>query len=140
MKKYLIVGSGFQGRACAFDMLRNPEVAEVALCDASAENLNSAKKFLAKVSKGRATFRRIDAADPAAVARAAKGFDTVVSCVPYFLNLALAKAGRSIPARMAMMAITTRSSIRVKPAGRPGRTGGVSWGCLVLILINQLRK
>jgi lysine 6-dehydrogenase len=92
MKKYLIVGSGFQGRACAFDMLRNPDVAEVMLCDASAENLASAKKFLAKASKGRAKFRRIDAAHPAAVQRAAKGFDAVVSCVPYFLNLALAKA------------------------------------------------
>lgn len=95
MKKYLIVGSGFQGRACAFDMLRNPKTAKVVLCDASAENLASAKKFLAKVAKGRAEFRRIDAADPAAVARAAKGFDTVVSCVPYFLNLALAKAAIS---------------------------------------------
>lgn len=92
MKKYLIVGSGFQGRACAFDMLRNPATSEVVLCDASAENLASAKAFLAKVSKGRAKFKRIDAADPAAVSRAAKGFDTVVSCVPYFLNLPLAKA------------------------------------------------
>jgi lysine 6-dehydrogenase len=95
MKRYLIVGSGFQGRACAFDMLRSPGVGEVLLCDASAENLASAKKFLAKVSKGRAKFRRIDAADPAAVARAAKGFNAVVSCVPYFLNLALAKAALS---------------------------------------------
>ena len=95
MKRYLIVGSGFQGRACAFDMLRNPEVAEVALCDASADSLASARKFLAKVSKGRARFKRVDAADPAAIARAAKGYDAVVSCVPYFLNLALAKAAIS---------------------------------------------
>ena len=95
MKRYLIVGSGFQGRACAFDMLRDPRTAEVVLCDASAENLASARKFLTKVAKGRAKFRRVDAADPAAIARAAKGFDTVVSCVPYFLNLALAKAAIS---------------------------------------------
>jgi lysine 6-dehydrogenase len=88
----MILGAGFQGRACAFDMLRNPGVGEVVLCDASAENLASAKKFLAKVAKGRATFKRIDAGDPAAVARAAKGFNTLVSCVPYFFNLPLAKA------------------------------------------------
>jgi lysine 6-dehydrogenase len=95
MKRYMILGAGFQGRACAFDMLRNPEVGEVALCDASAENLASAKKFLAKVSKGRAKFKRLDAGNPAAVARAAKGFDTLVSCVPYFFNLPLAKAAIS---------------------------------------------
>ena len=92
MKRYMILGAGFQGRACAFDMLRNPAVGEVLLCDASAENLASAKKFLAAVSKGRAKFKRLDAGNPAAVARAAKGFNTLVSCVPYFLNLPLAKA------------------------------------------------
>ena len=88
----MILGAGFQGRACAFDMLRNPAVGEVLLCDASAENIASARKFLASVSKGRAKFKRLDAGNPAAVARAARGFDTLVSCVPYFLNLPLAKA------------------------------------------------
>jgi lysine 6-dehydrogenase len=88
----MILGSGFQGRACAFDMLRNPGVSEVALCDSSAANLASAREFLARVSKGRAKFRRLDAADPAAVKRAARGYDALVSCVPYFLNLPLAKA------------------------------------------------
>jgi lysine 6-dehydrogenase len=88
----MILGAGFQGRACAFDMLRNPAVGEVVLCDASAENLASAKKFLAKASKGRAKFKRLDAGNPAAVAREAKGFNTLVSCVPYFFNLPLAKA------------------------------------------------
>ncbi|MBI3566430.1 MAG: saccharopine dehydrogenase NADP-binding domain-containing protein [Elusimicrobia bacterium] len=92
MKRYLVVGSGFQGRACAFDMLRAKDTAGVTLCDASAESLASAKKFLAKVAKGRVTLKRIDAADAKAVGRAMKGHDAVVSCVPYFLNLALAKA------------------------------------------------
>ena len=90
--KYLILGAGFQGRACAYDMLRNPAVAEVLLCDASPSNLASAKQFVAKVSTGRAKFRRLDAGDPAAVKRQARGFNTMVSCVPYFLNLPLAKA------------------------------------------------
>lgn len=90
--RYMILGAGFQGRACAFDMLRNPAVGEVVLCDASAENLASAKKFLAKVSKGRAKFKNLDAGNPNAVAKAAKGFNTLVSCVPYFFNLPLAKA------------------------------------------------
>lgn len=92
MKRYLVVGSGFQGRACAYDMLRSEDTAEVALCDSSAENLASAKKFLAKVAKGRAKFLRADAADAKAVGKLMKGRDAVVSCVPYFLNLALAKA------------------------------------------------
>lgn len=92
MKRYLIVGSGFQGRACAFDMLRSKDTAEVTLCDASGESLASAKKFLAKSAKGRMRYLKVDAANAKAVGRAMKGRDAVVSCVPYFLNLALAKA------------------------------------------------
>src|ERR1035437_2005943 len=95
MMRYMILGAGFQGRACAFDMLRNPAVGEVVLCDASAENLASAKKFLAKVSKGRAKIDRHDAGNPPSVARAAKGFNTLVSCDAYFFNLPLAKAAIS---------------------------------------------
>lgn len=89
MKRYLIVGSGFQGRACAFDMLRSPGVAGVTLCDASAESLASAKKFLAKAARGRVKYVKADAKQ---AAKLFKGHDAVVSCVPYFLNLDLAKA------------------------------------------------
>jgi lysine 6-dehydrogenase len=92
MRRYLILGAGAQGRACAYDLLRAPGAAEVVLADASGDSLASARKFLAKASRGRATFKRLDAADPAAVARAARGFDVLISCVPYFLNLPLAKA------------------------------------------------
>lgn len=90
--RFLILGAGFQGRACAFDMLRNPATSEVLLCDAAAGSLASAKTFLEKISRGRAKFKRLDAGNPAAVVRAVKGYDALVSCVPYFLNLPLAKA------------------------------------------------
>ncbi len=89
--KFLILGSGFQGRACAYDMLRNPAVQEVALCDASSASLDSAKKFLGKAADKRAKFKKLDAGNPAAVKKALKGYDALVSCVPYFLNLPLAK-------------------------------------------------
>ena len=88
----MVLGAGFQGRACAFDMLRNPAVGSVLLCDADTHSLASAKAFLAKVARGRAQFKRLDAADPAAGKRQARGFNTLGSCVPYFLNLPLAKA------------------------------------------------
>ena len=39
--------------------------------------------------------------------------------IPLAFSLALARAGSSSDARIAMIAITTSSSIRVKPYGRP---------------------
>lgn len=98
MMRFLVVGSGFQGRACAFDMLRNPAVEEVVLADASAANLASAKVFLSKAAKGRLTLKKADAAKPKSIAALAKGMNAVVSCVPYFLNLPLAKAALSVRA------------------------------------------
>ena len=43
----------------------------------------------------------------------------LVHFAPWALDFALLKAGKSIPARIAMMAITTNSSISVKPLSLP---------------------
>src|SRR5271157_4588800 len=49
-------------------------------------------------------------------------------------DLARANAGSNMAARMAMMAITTSSSIRVKAAVRSGRTLGLTTGLLPRLL------
>ena len=87
--KFMILGAGMQGRACAFDMLRNPEVTEILLADSQASTLSRAKAWLKspKVKTARA-----DAGDPARVSQLARGRDALVSAVPYFFNLPLAKA------------------------------------------------
>jgi lysine 6-dehydrogenase len=89
MARFLVVGSGMQGRACAFDLIRNPKTEKVLLADSSKERLASAKKWL-KSPKVETVF--VDASNPAAVGKLAQGYDVLVSCVPYFLNLGLAKA------------------------------------------------
>jgi lysine 6-dehydrogenase len=85
---FLIVGSGMQGRACAFDLLRNPATEQVVLADASAKMLASAKAFL-KSSKVKTVV--LDASDLAKVRKLAEKADVMVSCAPYFFNLGLAK-------------------------------------------------
>ena len=87
--RFLIIGSGMQGRACAFDMLQNPAVTEVLLADSSPSNLAFAVKFLR--SKKVKTLR-VDASDVNRIKRLMEGRSAVVSAVPYFFNLPLAKA------------------------------------------------
>lgn len=87
--RFMILGAGMQGRACAFDMLKNPAVTEILLADSSPKMLAQAKAFL-KSPKVRTA--RADAGDPARVKRLAQGRDALVSAVPYFFNLPLAKA------------------------------------------------
>ena len=87
--KFMILGSGMQGRACAFDILRNPATESVLLADSSAANLASAKIWL---KSPKVETVRVDASDANKVAELASGKNVLVSCVPYFLNLKLAKA------------------------------------------------
>ena len=87
--RFMILGSGMQGRACAFDMLANPEVEEVFLADSSASSLASAKRYL-KSQKVRTM--RVDAADTSRIRKLAAKYDVLVSAVPYFFNLPLAHA------------------------------------------------
>lgn len=87
--KFLVIGSGMQGRAVAFDLLKNPQTKDVLLADASAPSLAEAKRFL---SDKRVKTVRADAGNPAALKKLMVGRAATVSCVPYFLNLPLAKA------------------------------------------------
>lgn len=87
--RFMILGSGMQGRACAYDMLKNPEVEEVLLADSSLASLEHATTWL---HSPRVRHLVVDARDAAAVAEAARGYDVVVSAVPYYLNLPLCEA------------------------------------------------
>jgi lysine 6-dehydrogenase len=86
--RYLVLGAGLQGRAAAHDLLRCG--GEVLLCDASEAALASASAFLGAHPALRTA--RADAAQPAQIAGLARGCTVVLSCVPYFLNLPLARA------------------------------------------------
>ncbi|MHB2026282.1 MAG: saccharopine dehydrogenase family protein [Elusimicrobiota bacterium] len=89
MMKFLVLGSGMQGRACAFDLLRDSRTKMVTLADSSAQSLALARRFLKRSPRLKTV--RADASDSARVRSLAQGHDVIVSAVPYFLNLPLAK-------------------------------------------------
>lgn len=87
--RFMILGAGMQGRACAFDMLQNPDVAEVLLCDSSEERLQDLAREL---DDPRVRVERAEATDVRRVHELAGPADVLVSAVPYYLNLPLARA------------------------------------------------
>ena len=93
--KLLVIGAGMMGSAAAFDMARSPAVESVTLADADLERAEEAVKFVSKNygNKG-ASLRavRLDAADESAAGSIMRGNDGVLSAVPYFLNVGLARA------------------------------------------------
>ncbi|MBI3789703.1 MAG: saccharopine dehydrogenase NADP-binding domain-containing protein [Gemmatimonadetes bacterium] len=87
--RMLVLGAGLQGSACAFDLLQRPEVSEVVLADKALDHL---PPFLAPYLGGRLKTLALDVRDQAAVLAAMRGAAAVMSAIPYYFNLDLARA------------------------------------------------
>jgi lysine 6-dehydrogenase len=84
----LVLGAGLQGSACAYDLLQNDEVTEVRLADISTEHLPD---FLAPYSGKRLIPTRLDVRDVEGVRALMRASDAIMSAIPYYFNLDLAK-------------------------------------------------
>jgi lysine 6-dehydrogenase len=91
--RYAVLGAGRQGTASAYDLAKLGEAEEVLLADL---HLRAAEAAAERVNRliGRAVARpmRLDVTHRASVAGLMRGRDAVISAVPYFFNLDLAKA------------------------------------------------
>jgi lysine 6-dehydrogenase len=91
--KILVVGAGMMGWAAAFDMARTKEIESVTLADQDEKQLEAAVGRIQRLTgTGKVSGVRLDAADVQAALQLMRGHDGVLSAVPYFFNLGLAKA------------------------------------------------
>ena len=87
------MGAGMMGWAAAFDMARTSRVETVTLADSNLQRLDDAVARINKLTGNhKVTPMQVDAADTAAGLQLMRGHDGVLSAVPYFFNLELAKA------------------------------------------------
>ena len=86
--RMLVLGSGLQGSACAYDLLQDTDVREVRLADLHIGHL---AEFLAPYSGPRLIPTTIDVRDHAAVLGAMRECDAVMSAIPYYFNYDLAR-------------------------------------------------
>ncbi len=86
--KMLVLGAGLQGCACAFDLLRDPEVTAVTLADLQPERM---ARFLARRDDPRLHPIVLDVTDHPAVLSAMQGHDAVMSAIPYYFNGPMAR-------------------------------------------------
>ena len=91
--KMLVLGAGLQGSACAYDLLQNDEVTEVRLADIDTGHL---APFLAPYSGKRLIPTPLDVRDSEAVRALMRESDAVMSAIPYYLNLDLARHAAEI--------------------------------------------
>src|SRR5687768_5098761 len=86
--KMLVLGAGLQGSACAYDLLQNDDVTEVRLADIDTGHL---PPFLAPYSGKRLIPTPLDVRDVEAVRALMRECDAVMSAIPYYFNLDLAR-------------------------------------------------
>ena len=85
--KFLVLGGGAQGSACAFDLLQRPEVDRVVLADL---DMDEPRPFLKPFVGGALEIVTLDATDWVAVRSAMDDVDGVASALPYHFNLDMA--------------------------------------------------
>src|SRR5918998_2090149 len=86
--RMLVLGAGLQGSACAFDLLQQADVTEVRLADLKVDHL---PEFLAPYSGKRLVPTRLDVRDREAVLAVMRESDAVMSAIPYYFNVDLAR-------------------------------------------------
>ena len=87
--RMLVLGAGLQGSACAFDLLRRPDVERVTLADLQPKG---AAAFLKKKKDKRLVTVRLDAKRGPQLRKLMRGHDAVMNALPYYFNYPVAKA------------------------------------------------
>lgn len=88
--RMLVLGAGLQGAACAYDLLQNPDIAEVRLADRVTDRLPA---YLEPYVGGeRLKLIALDVQDAAAVRAAMAGVNAVMCALPYYFNLPMTEA------------------------------------------------
>lgn len=86
--KMLVLGAGLQGCACAFDLLRDPEVTRVTLADLHPDRV---ARFLTRTNDSRLHIISLDVTDHGAVGSVMRDHDAVMSAIPYYFNGPMAR-------------------------------------------------
>jgi lysine 6-dehydrogenase len=121
--RMLVLGAGLQGSACAYDLLRQPEVERVTLADLDPKRLPA---FLKKKIGKRLALARVDVKQTARLRALMRGHDAVMNASPYHFNYAVAKAAAYAGLHCADLGGNTEIVQRQKSLDGAARKRGVS--------------
>jgi lysine 6-dehydrogenase len=119
----LVLGAGLQGSACAYDLLQSPEVTEVRLGSLHFEHL---PHFLAPYSGRRLLPTRLDVRDHEAVRAVMRESDAVLSALPYYFNLEMARLAVECGVHFADLGGNTEIVFQQKELDAEARDKGVT--------------
>src|SRR5881296_39480 len=87
--RMLVLGAGLQGSACAYDLVRQPDVERVTIADLKPDRIPG---FLKPHVGKRLALLKLDVQDGAALRAAMVGHQAVQNAAPYYFNLEVSRA------------------------------------------------
>ena len=120
--RFLVLGRGAQGSACAFDLLRSPGVTEVRLADLDVSSLPA---FLPK-DDPRLIAVSVDVRDRDGMLREMAKVDAVLSAIPYYFNYELAALAVQSGVHFADLGGNTEIVFRQKELDSAAKLKGVT--------------
>jgi lysine 6-dehydrogenase len=121
--RMLVLGAGLQGSACAYDLLQDKDVTEVRLADIKIGHL---PEFLAPYSGPRLIPTPLDVRDHVAVLATMRECDAVMSAIPYYFNLDLARLAVEAGVHFADLGGNTEIVVKQKELDAAARQMGVT--------------
>jgi lysine 6-dehydrogenase len=121
--RFLILGAGLQGSACAFDLLRNSDVTQVRLASLRMESL---PPFLAPFSGTRLIPTPLDVKDHEAVGALMRDSDAVACALPYYFNLGMARLAAECGVHFCDLGGNTDIVLAQKKLDETAREAGIS--------------
>jgi lysine 6-dehydrogenase len=121
--RFLVLGAGKQGTACAFDLLRQAGTKRVILADRALEHPPA---FLEPWKDGALELLPLDFKDPKAVAAAMRRADAVLSAAPYYFNFELARAAVAAGVHWADLGGNTDIVVKQRELGAEAEQRGIS--------------
>jgi lysine 6-dehydrogenase len=121
--KFLVLGGGAQGSACAFDLVRRDGVTSVVLADL---DVSKPRPFLEPHLGGALKTLALDARDEAAVREAMAGVDAVACALPYYFNLAMTRVAIESGAHFCDLGGNTEIVDQQKELDESARAAGTS--------------
>ena len=121
--KFLVLGGGAQGSACAFDLVRRDGVESVVLADL---DVNEPHDFLKPFLDGALELVALDAKDESAVRDVLEGVDAVACALPYHFNFDMTRLAIEAGAHFCDLGGHTEDVDRQKELSDQAREAGVS--------------
>ena len=118
---YLIIGSGRQGTAAAYDLARFGDAARIVMADRDPDvAVRSAERVNRLTGASLAAPLSLDVSEQRAVEDAVQGMDAVLSAVPYYFNLPITQAAVAAGATLLRPGRKHRGHPKTDGAGRRG--------------------